>query len=367
MRRILLWITFLAAFGSPLCAVARGTQAGGLFVVIVNDKCGYIDRTGNIVIEPRFHGADQFSEGLASVAVSDNGYAQGYIDETGKIVIKPQFDIAGRFSEGVAPVGFEESRTDLFGLAYRWGYIDQAGRYLVEPKYSSAFGFSEGLAVVKEPDGDYYFINKAGQAAIPQRFKYAGSFSDGLACVMIGGKYGFIDKSGQVIIKPQFSSPGTFSEGLALVRVGGNIIEYSPSLRMTLPPGGRYVYIDKTGNALIRLPAEVENAQPFSEGLAAIEVKKEDGRLCGYIGQSGETLIEPKFGGCKRFSDGMAMVTHEGKIQYVDKEGKITITTPYEMAWDFRDGLAFVQSGDGRGARWGYIDKTGKVVWPPSK
>lgn len=34
-----------------------------LFVVIVNDKRGYIDRTGKIVIEPQWGGANNFSEG----------------------------------------------------------------------------------------------------------------------------------------------------------------------------------------------------------------------------------------------------------------------------------------------------------------
>jgi WG containing repeat len=89
--------------------------------------------------------------------------------------------------------------------------------------------------------------------------------------------------------------------------------------------------------------------------------------LC-YIGRSGEILIEPQFGGCESFSDGVARIIYEGKFHYIDKWGNIIITTPYEMAWDFRDGLAFVQSGDDISeAKYGYIDKTGKVVWQPSK
>jgi hypothetical protein len=186
---------------------------------------------------------------------------------------------------------------------------------------------------------------------------------------MIDGKYGFIDKSGQVVIKPQFTSPGGFSEGLALVRIGGKILDPKPYLTIIDPLGGKYVYIDKSGNALIKLGSEVESIHPFSEGLAAIEMKKKDGYLyCGYIGKSGETLIAPKFGGCESFSDGVARIIYKGKFHYIDKSGNIIITTPYDMAWDFRDGLAFVQSGDDvRDAKYGYIDKTGKVVWQPSK
>src|SRR5581483_5631646 len=53
-----------------------------------HDKYGYINRAGEVVVKPSFDRADEFSEGLAYVAVGDR---YGYIDEAGKLVIKPQF------------------------------------------------------------------------------------------------------------------------------------------------------------------------------------------------------------------------------------------------------------------------------------
>jgi len=49
-------------------------------------KYGYIDKTGKIVIEPKFDNAWSFSEGLARVKIDDK---DGYIDKTGKYVWEP--------------------------------------------------------------------------------------------------------------------------------------------------------------------------------------------------------------------------------------------------------------------------------------
>ena len=52
-----------------------------------------------MVIPPQFDTAGDFSESLSMVAVRDNC---GFIDRTGKIVIGPQYASAHNFSEGLA-------------------------------------------------------------------------------------------------------------------------------------------------------------------------------------------------------------------------------------------------------------------------
>src|SRR5262245_32107903 len=101
----LIFLSLLSLFSFSYLAQAQEKPSSELYVVIVNDRRGYIDRTGKIVIKPQFDGATDFSEGLAVVAVHEGGYKEGYIDETGKMVIPPQFDKATAFSEGLALVG----------------------------------------------------------------------------------------------------------------------------------------------------------------------------------------------------------------------------------------------------------------------
>ena len=69
-----------------------------------------IDKKGNIVIEelPKVGGEIDhlfFSEGLACIKVNDK---YGYIDKTGKFVIEPQFDFAQNFSDGLALIAYEK-------------------------------------------------------------------------------------------------------------------------------------------------------------------------------------------------------------------------------------------------------------------
>src|SRR2546422_10908637 len=73
-------------------------NSGGLFLISQYGRYGYIDKSGRIVIKPRFDEASYFSEGLAPVRV---GKLWGFIDESGKMAIAPQFDSAFPFSEGL--------------------------------------------------------------------------------------------------------------------------------------------------------------------------------------------------------------------------------------------------------------------------
>ncbi len=95
----------------------------GLFSIIRNGKYGFIDKTGQIVINPQFKFAWSFSEGLAAVEIGDKqailGGKWGYIDKTGKYVINPQFDEAWEFMYGHAMVK----------IGGKIGTIDKTGKY----------------------------------------------------------------------------------------------------------------------------------------------------------------------------------------------------------------------------------------------
>ncbi|MEG0826220.1 MAG: WG repeat-containing protein, partial [Bacilli bacterium] len=92
----------------------RNVFSEGLVPFIMNNKFGYRDKQGNIVIKNKFEYADLFSEGLAQVKVNNKW---GYIDKQGNIVIKNKFEGAGDFSEGLASVKING----------KWGYIDKQG------------------------------------------------------------------------------------------------------------------------------------------------------------------------------------------------------------------------------------------------
>ncbi|MCG4471067.1 WG repeat-containing protein, partial [Lawsonibacter sp. DFI.6.74] len=67
----------------------------------INKRWGYINKKGEVTIEPTFSYVNQFKEGI-SLVETKNKY--GYIDKTGEFIIKPKFDIANDFSQGLAGV-----------------------------------------------------------------------------------------------------------------------------------------------------------------------------------------------------------------------------------------------------------------------
>ncbi|MEH1906742.1 WG repeat-containing protein [Nostoc sp.] len=95
-------------------------------LVKLANKFGYINKEGNLIIEPQFDEADIFSEGLAPAQM---GGKWGYINQFGEFVIPPDLDFAKPFSEGIAlvNVGGELKQDKEQGKAYfmggKWGYI----------------------------------------------------------------------------------------------------------------------------------------------------------------------------------------------------------------------------------------------------
>jgi len=173
-------------------------------------KAGFVDKKGNVVINPQFSNVGYFSEGLCAVR-SDEG-KWGYIDTKGNIVINPQFNEAGEFKDGLAVVEFD----------YKAGLIDKDGKYIINPQYYEMA--ADGNMFMFTQDYKIGWCDKTGKIIINPQFEEALPFAGGdLAAVMIGEKVGYIDKSGKIIINPQFDGGMPFSSGNALVVVGDKI------------------------------------------------------------------------------------------------------------------------------------------------
>ena len=178
--------------------------------------CGYIDKTGKLVIGMQFFTQDSagdyspmlssFYEGLAIVCTGEFSDKKcGFIDKKGKFVIQPQFDTISPFSEDLA----------IFSVNDKYGAIDKNGNIVIKPEFDCMESFFEGLAQV-EVDGKWGFIDKTGKVVIEPKYENVNGFSQGLASVTINGKSGFIDKKGNIVIEPKFDYAGTFKEDLAI-------------------------------------------------------------------------------------------------------------------------------------------------------
>lgn len=176
---------------------------------------GFIDREGNEIIPlGKINGiGDKFSEGLAVIG----GYEEkkGFIDKTGEIVILQEYKDARNFSDGLAAV--QSAETEL------WGYIDREGRQVIPMIYEAAAPFNEGVAYAVKY-GMAGYIDKEGSTVVDFKFIpednqfMDNSFYGGLAVARdSSGKYGYISMDGSFAIPAIYKEANPFIEDAAFV------------------------------------------------------------------------------------------------------------------------------------------------------
>ncbi len=177
--------------------LCRNFSEGLAPFLVKDDKFGFIDFKGNIIIEANFLGVGYFNAGKAW-ARDLNGKI-GFIDKTGKWIIEPQFDIALDFDKesGMAQVSKEGN----------WSYVDTTGKIINFHITEKLVSFSEGMARGVQYGKTGFFDNK-GTWVVKPGFEGARDFKNGYAAVKLDGKWGFIDKKGNWVIEPSFSGLG---------------------------------------------------------------------------------------------------------------------------------------------------------------
>ena len=114
---------------------------------ITSGKYGYIDTTGEIVIDFEYNAGSSFNEGFAYVA--DDSGRFGYIDKTGKVVVPMMYDIAFGHGDGLCSVGYLVGSNTNWGVEvglYKYGFTDTAGRIIVPLEYDEISTFKNGVA-----------------------------------------------------------------------------------------------------------------------------------------------------------------------------------------------------------------------------
>ena len=130
--------------------------SSGLKPFSQNNKWGYKDSNGNIVIQPIFDYAWDFFGEFAKVKKESWGnYKYGLINFQGDIVLPIEYYSIEPFCEGMARITQESWGN------YRYGFINDQGNLVIPIKYDYAESFSNGLAKVKKNNHSFY-IDKKG-------------------------------------------------------------------------------------------------------------------------------------------------------------------------------------------------------------
>ena len=96
--------------------------------ICVNNKWGYIDLKGNLVIDLKYEYACSFNEGLGRINIKNGVFSQGlwgFINKDGEIIIEPKFKSISDFDGGYAQIN--ESKNN---------YIDKSGNLILNHKFN---------------------------------------------------------------------------------------------------------------------------------------------------------------------------------------------------------------------------------------
>jgi len=180
---------------------------------------GYIDKDGNIVIEPGFDRAAPFKTGMEYAIVQQqgsNGPKGGIIDKTGKLVLPYRsygLEDIYKIKDGtIIAVAYKKVRPGITSSAYNNGIIDIKGNVVLDFVYDEIGTFKDDMArfvVINHDTGDakYGFLNAKGKVIIPAQYEELRDFSEGLSLFRKGDKVGYIDINGKVVIDAVFDIP----------------------------------------------------------------------------------------------------------------------------------------------------------------
>jgi hypothetical protein len=341
---------------------------------------GYVNEAGQLVIPTVYGEPGSFSEGLASVRVSDdppgvkkektepNWSGYGYINHTGKLVIPAKYTDAGEFKDGVAPVEINHTGALInragkviiwsksteapkrFGNVYqihtsgfRSGLVDKTGAWILPANYEKIEPFTDinndelqiplaSRSTEKRPDYQYFkiwqngkcgVVNNLGKVVLDAKYDDVASFNKGKAAVKFdGGLYGFVDGNNKVVIEPKYDFVTVYDDVIAAKK------DKSWSL------------MDSNGKVLnTSIEGVIANdSDPWlSEGFGPIIV----GKQCGFVNTKGAIVLKPQYDFVFGYSDGYAAALRNGVWSFLDKNG-VASKQSFSEASSFRNKVANV-------------------------
>ncbi|MDR0230378.1 MAG: WG repeat-containing protein [Flavobacteriaceae bacterium] len=195
-------------------------------------RWGFVDKKGQVVIQPLFKDVKSFSEGLAPVKLPNQKWA--YIDKTGNYKIAPQYYMAKIFRNGKAVVYDKMDSATI---------VDKENKKLLSDSYNDLH--VDGDLYMFEKDRKFGWLNKEGKVVIMPIYDEIHPFaSSNLALVRSGDLFGFIAKDGTVVIEPQYTEGFLFLDEIAAVTKEGQTGFINKKGKYVIEPSNIHIPFD---------------------------------------------------------------------------------------------------------------------------
>ncbi|MCC3344407.1 WG repeat-containing protein [Psychrobacter sanguinis] len=232
------------------------TVSDGVLAVMKNDKVGYINTQGKLVVPAIYDNLidpdDKYDETWSHdasegrIVVAKNG-KYGIIDTSNKVILP--FTSKYSFIDGVkGGMALVQSQSG------KYGFVDKNGKEVIPPKYQGTsghfggyYGFQQGLAGMY--DGKKWgYITKSGKVAVPFIYDEIRPFSEGVAGVLKNGKWGFIDGSNKTVIPFQFSDKNVARYSVNYM--GANYFVFDNGIAEVAMINDKEICINKSGKSV---------------------------------------------------------------------------------------------------------------------
>lgn len=231
----------------------------GFAVVKKDGILGFIDTSGNMKKiqekDCRIYGRF-FNEGLTSV--KDKNDKIGFADTSGKVVIPCQFDEIKDFHDGLACAMKDN----------RWGLIDLSGKWLVTLPYRPIGKPMNGIICVWN-NGKYGFINTNGDPVLDFAFDECAMYSEsnGYYRAQQDGKYGVVNPNGKLEIPCEYSVVRYYSGYYTMIKNGKFYIQKAEEV---IP---RATVIPESADPVAEKPSNYITLKPGSKGQAVLDAR----------------------------------------------------------------------------------------------
>lgn len=293
MKPILLLLTICFYTTSNCQPLVRIEQQG---------KTGFIDTSGNVIINPRYESAGEFSQGYAPVR--ENGL-YGYIDRKGNYIIPPTYDFAEPLKNNIASL-----------------YIDGKASYIVLERNKLVHKEVDELNK-NSSDKLYYISTNEGGIILNKNGKE----------ILSGVRYAVLDSANNVAIVEdnehnQSSDNLQEQKSIGLIGYNGKFVI----------PYGIYSHIEHLGNGytIVRDRKNMFNGLANTKGEVLFTIDDTVGHLSGIV-SDGLML-------CYLYKSKRPYDTYPA---YLDTTGKIIISdTNYSGYEQFKYGRVFMRYKD---------------------
>ncbi len=371
-------ILIIAFFAVSCTGISFLSKKGtGLYIIIENDKAGYINDKGKIVIEPQFDYCgdpyfylsdctDYFYDGEYAIAMKNNKF--GLIDSKGKTVLGFKYDVLIDEYDG-------NYSTTVNG---KYGMINNKGETLVPYLFDSEYFLSADDIFPAKINDICVLYNPKDVSVSETEYDYISPFFHGYAVVEKGRKEGIIDREGNVIFDVVYDKIDNFDKEHICVSENGrwsfmNInqeklidsVYYDAECfedGYAVVKRFKYGVIDSSGNIVI--PFEYDYLRNSGDGY--FEFSGKNPYVFGLINYRQDTVLDCKYYYIFYY-DGVAEVAESEHDLY----GVIDVETGTELVScvfsrvecldDFITRLHFY--GDDGQEFFGYVNNKNQIIW----